>query len=106
MGPPKDFQGGPDACVHLTSEPVLSMCSNLHRRSANVMGCPTGRVTGRAKGCATGHVLEPEGRILGASPHFRTFILRVLNDRVLNAIQFFHSQKGSIFSCVRFYDIS
>ena len=43
VGPPKDFQGGPDACVQLTSMPVLSKCSNLRKRSANVMGRATGR---------------------------------------------------------------
>ena len=54
VGPPKDFQGGPDACVHLTSKPVLSKCSNLHKRSTNVTGRATGRATGRGTGRATG----------------------------------------------------
>ena len=43
VGAPKDFQGGLDACVHLVSKLVLSKCSNLHKRSANVMGRATGR---------------------------------------------------------------
>ena len=57
VGPPKDFQGGPDACVHLTSKPVLSKCSNLRKRSANV----------------TDATARYWGAILGASPHSRTF---------------------------------
>ena len=67
VGPPKDFQGGPDACVHLTA---FSKCSNLHKRSANVMGRATVRATGRA-GRAAGHATG--GPIFGASPHSDTF---------------------------------
>ena len=86
--PPKDFEGGPDACVRLTSKPVLSKRSNLRKRSANA----TGRATGRATGHATGTL--PGGRFLERR-HIRAhFPPRALNDRVLNAIQFFFWKQG------------
>ena len=60
-GPSKDFQNGPDACVRLTSKPVLSKCSNLRARTSR----------GALKSALRG-ALRP---ILGTSPHSHTFFL-------------------------------
>ena len=80
MGPPKDFQGGPDACVHLTSKPVLSKCPNQHKRSANVArtswGAKRGALRGALRGTRRGALRGAlwGGPSFGEPPHSRTYL--------------------------------
>ena len=91
VGPPKDFQGGPDACVHLTCKPVLSKCSNLRKRSR---GALRGALRGTLRGVYS----------WSAATFSHIFSLRVLTNWVLSAMQFF-TANWSKFSWVSFYEV-